>query len=115
MSRAYETSKMAENIMKSFDVRRDTDAARHTAVTKGKNDTHAVMAKFDADHSAMSKALKSNLAKDQRERKAAVNTTMHNNAAISAQCKNTWATLSETMQKKHTSPASVSPKPATKK
>ena len=108
MSRAYETSKMAENIMKSFDVRRDVEAARHAAV-------HTMMAKFDADHSAMSKALKSNLAKDQRERKAAVNTTMHNNAAISAQCKNTWATLSETMQKKRASPAPVSPKPPTKK
>jgi len=36
MSRADDTNKMAQNMVKSFDVRRDLDAARNAAVTKAK-------------------------------------------------------------------------------
>lgn len=108
MSRADETGKLLQNIVSSFESRRDYDNARRAAVAKLKTDTITMVAKFDANHAAMSRALHGRLAKDHHDRKAAVHTLMRNNAAVSAQCKNSWATAEETLQKKrmgHPSPA----------
>lgn len=108
MSRADETSQLLQNIVNSFEARRDYDNTRRAAVAKSKNDTIVMVAKFDADHAAMSRELHGRLAKAHKDRKAAVNTMMRNNAAVSAQCKNSWATAEETLQKKrmgHPSPA----------
>lgn len=100
MSRTEETSKLLQDIVNSFDARRNYDDARRGTVAKLKNDTTVMVAKFDADQAAMSRALRARLAKDHGDRKTVVNTMMRNNAAISAQCKNGWYAAAETMQKK---------------
>jgi hypothetical protein len=83
-------------------------------VAKLQNDTATMLAKFDADHAAMSKALKGKLAKDRADRKAATGAMMHGFANTSAQCRNAWRTLGETMQKRRASRWSSSAKPSPK-
>ena len=96
MSRADEMTRLGESIANSFD-------ARMAYIAKLQNDTSTMLAKFDADHATMSKALKAKLAKDRADRKPAVGAMMHGFANTSAQCRNAWRTLTETMQKKRAS------------
>ncbi len=107
MSRSDETTKLTQNIVNAYDACRDY-------VAKMKNDTSTMLAKFDADHAAMSKALKGKLAKDRVDRKAATSAMMHGFATTSAQCRNAWHTLGETMQKKRAGPKASFAKPLAK-
>ncbi len=114
MSRAEETTKLTQNIVNAYDARRDADNARTAHGAKMKNDTITMLAKFDANHVAMSKTLKGKLAKDRADQKAATRAMTLGFASTSAQSKNAWHTLGETMQKKRAGPKASFAKPLAK-
>lgn len=107
MSRADEMTRLGQSIANSFD-------ARMAYIAKLQNDTITLLAKFDANHAAMSKALKAKLVKDRADRKAATSAMMRGFANTSAQCRNAWHTLTETIEKKRASHKPSFAKPSAK-
>ncbi|MBI4671556.1 MAG: hypothetical protein HY741_07800 [Chloroflexi bacterium] len=116
MSRSDEMTKLGQGIVNEYDHRRAGDAARRATVQKMQNDTITLLAQFDAEHAAMTKAMQADFAalntklkKDHAEFKAATKKMMNELATVSAQSRTAWRRTAEQIERRRSGAKAPAP------